>query len=58
MKNGKSPIVNAEQIINIGKLSTRRLTAIPLEVCKILGLEVGDKILYLLEDGRVYIRKV
>lgn len=45
------------KIIDIGKLSTRRLTAIPIEVTKVLDLKIGDKILYVLEDGKVYIEK-
>jgi hypothetical protein len=47
-----------EKIIDISKLSTKNLTAVPKEVCEILDLHLGDKILYVKKDNEVVIRKV
>ena len=58
MKVEHSQIVKNEKIIDISKLSTKNLTAIPKEVCTILDLKLGDKILYVRKDGEIVIRKV
>ena len=47
----------SEEILALTKLSKNLQTRVPKEVCEKLGLSPGDKLLWILEKGRVYVKK-
>ena len=46
-----------EEILALTKLSKNLQTRVPKEVREKLGLKPGDKLLWIFEDGKVYLRK-
>lgn len=46
------------EIIDIGSISSRGQIAIPSEIRKELGLEEGSKVLFVLEDNTLFLKKV
>jgi len=49
---------NMNKIVALSKVSSKNLVAIPIDVMVLLNLVKGDKIIWLTEDNRVYIKKV
>ena len=47
-----------EEIIEMGKVSSRGQIAIPSDIRSRLGLEEGTKVLFLLEDNALLMKKV
>ncbi len=47
-----------EDILEIGKISSRGQVAIPSDIRKNMGLEEGTKVLFFLEDDSLIIKKV
>jgi len=50
-------MVRKGRAIRITKVSKEYQTRIPVEVAKILGVQVGDGVLWRLEDDRVIVEK-
>lgn len=48
-----------ERVIDISKVSTKRLTCIPEDVAIKLSIKIGDKLLWIedLETSKIYVRK-
>lgn len=46
------------EAVDIGVVSSRGQIAIPLDIRKMLGLEEGSKILFVVEDDTILMRKV
>jgi len=47
-----------EKIIELGRISSRGQIAIPIEIRRRLGIEDGEKVMFILEGDRIIIRKV
>ena len=46
------------EVFDIGKVSSRGQIAIPMEIRKEMGLDEGSKVMFLLEDDTLLIKKV
>ena len=46
------------EVVEMGKVSSRGQIAIPIEIRNEMGLEEGSKVLFLLEDDVLLIKKV
>ena len=46
-----------EEILALTKVSSNLQTRVPKEVCEKLGLSPGDRILWILDDGKIRIKK-
>ena len=47
-----------EEVIELGKISARGQIAIPAEIRREMDLKEGQKVLFVLEDGTLTIKKV
>ncbi|MEM4497600.1 MAG: AbrB/MazE/SpoVT family DNA-binding domain-containing protein [Nitrososphaerota archaeon] len=47
----------SEQILGLTKISKNMQTRIPKEAAERLGLKEGDRVLWILEGGRIYVKK-
>jgi len=45
------------KIIGLSKVSGKAQTTIPKDVLEALKLSSGDKIVYFMEDGKIYVQK-
>jgi len=45
------------KVLGLTKLSEKGLTTIPKEVRETLKLEIGDRILWIEENGKIYVTK-
>ena len=46
------------KIVALSKISSKNLVSIPQEIMDLLDLHIGDKVLWIYEDNKVYIKKV
>jgi len=47
-----------ERIIQISKITSNRQVTVPVEIMDKLKLKKGDKILWLEENGKIFVKKV
>jgi len=50
--------LHLNELVEMGKVSSRGQIAIPIEIRNEMGLEEGSKVLFLLEDDVLLIKKV
>ena len=51
-------MLHLNEVIEMGKVSSRGQIAIPIDIRNEMGLEEGSKVLFLLEDDVLLIKKV
>jgi len=51
-------VLHLNEVIEMGKVSSRGQIAIPIDIRNEMGLEEGSKVLFLLEDDVLLIKKV
>ncbi len=56
--NKTKVVIMKEDMLEIGKISSRGQIAIPSNIRKNMGLEEGTKVLFFLEDDSIIIKKV
>ncbi len=47
----------AEKIVGMGKISTKNQVSIPKDVMELFKLNIGDKLLFIDESGKLTVRK-
>lgn len=50
-------MVSKGRILRVTKVSTDFQTRIPVEAAKIMGIQVGDSVVWRLEDKRIIVEK-